>query len=116
MEVGRLVPVSPPRCRARRTPQSRAADARLSTQRQGVAELMREPAIAASNEDPALLRGPKQERHVVRGAWSSYWYNNVVFESEITKGLNVFRVSDPSLAGARQLGRLPPQTEEFSLG
>src|SRR5919204_612341 len=49
------------------------------------------------------------------GAWSSYWYNNFSYESEITKGLNVFRVSDIRLAGALRLDRLNPQTEEFSL-
>jgi hypothetical protein len=46
------------------------------------------------------------------GAWSSYWYNNFVYESEITKGLNVFRVADARLAGARQLGHLNPQTQD----
>jgi hypothetical protein len=50
------------------------------------------------------------------GAWSSYWYNNFAYESEITKGLNVFRVSDPRLAGARILGHLNPQTQEFTIG
>jgi hypothetical protein len=49
------------------------------------------------------------------GAWSSYWYNNFIYESEITKGLNVFRVSDSVTAGAIPLARLNPQTEEFSL-
>jgi hypothetical protein len=49
------------------------------------------------------------------GAWSSYWYNNFVYESEITKGLNVFRVSDPVTSGAIRLGHLNPQTQEFSL-
>src|SRR6266540_343364 len=49
------------------------------------------------------------------GAWSSYWYNNFVYESEITKGVNVFRVSDPRLAGVIRLNHLNPQTEEFSL-
>jgi hypothetical protein len=48
------------------------------------------------------------------GAWSSYWYNNFAFESEITKGLNVFRVSDPRLAGALVLGQ-NPQTQEFTI-
>ena len=50
------------------------------------------------------------------GAWSSYWYNNFIFESEITKGLNVFRVSDPLVAGALRLGHLNPQTQEMSIG
>jgi len=49
------------------------------------------------------------------GAWSSYWYNNFIYESEITKGVNVFRVSDPRLAGVIRLGHLNPQTQEFSL-
>ena len=49
------------------------------------------------------------------GAWSSYWYNNYIYESEITKGLNLFRLSDPTTSGALRLGRLNPQTEEFSL-
>jgi LVIVD repeat len=50
------------------------------------------------------------------GAWSSYWYNNFIYESEITKGLNVFRLSSPVTAGAIRLGHLNPQTQEFSLG
>jgi hypothetical protein len=49
------------------------------------------------------------------GAWSSYWYNNFVYESEISKGLNVFRVADRRLAGAIRLPHLNPQTQEFSL-
>ena len=49
------------------------------------------------------------------GAWSSYWYNNFIFESEITKGVNAFRVSDQGLAGAIRLGHLNPQTQEFTL-
>jgi hypothetical protein len=50
------------------------------------------------------------------GAWSSYWYNNFIYESEITKGLNVFRFSGPETAGAIRLPHLNPQTQEFSLG
>ncbi len=51
----------------------------------------------------------------IGGAWSSYWYNNFVYESDITRGLNVFRVSDSATAGAIMLDRLNPQTQEFSL-
>ncbi len=68
------------------------------------------PATVAWSDPPPLV--PTQ----LGGAWSSYWYNNFVFESEITKGLNVFRVSDPRLAGARILGHLNPQTQEFTIG
>ena len=49
------------------------------------------------------------------GAWSSYWYNNFIYESEITKGLHVFRLSDSVTAGAIRLAHLNPQTQEFSL-
>jgi hypothetical protein len=49
------------------------------------------------------------------GAWSSYWYNNFIYESEITKGLNVFRLSDVTTARAMRLGHLNPQTQEFAI-
>jgi LVIVD repeat len=49
------------------------------------------------------------------GAWSSYWYNNFIYESEITKGLNVFRFSGNETDGAMKLAHLNPQTQEFSL-
>ena len=49
------------------------------------------------------------------GAWSSYWYNNFIYESEITVGLNVFRLSDNTTAGAMRLGHLNPQTQEFTI-
>ncbi|MDQ3670046.1 MAG: hypothetical protein M3377_07190 [Actinomycetota bacterium] len=49
------------------------------------------------------------------GAWSTYWYNNFLWESEITKGMNVFRVSDRRLAAPIILDHLNPQTQEFSL-
>jgi hypothetical protein len=48
------------------------------------------------------------------GAWSSYWYNNFIYESEITKGLNVFRFSGRETGGAMRLPHLNPQTQEFS--
>jgi hypothetical protein len=50
------------------------------------------------------------------GAWSSYWYNNFIYESEITKGLNVFRFSGAEAAGTMRLPHLNPQTQEFTLG
>ena len=49
------------------------------------------------------------------GAWSSYWYNNFIWESSITEGLNVFRFSGRETGGAIRLPHLNPQTQEFSL-
>jgi hypothetical protein len=67
------------------------------------------PVTVAWSDPPPLV--PTQ----LGGAWSSYWYNNVIYESEITKGLNVFTVSDPRLSGAITLPHLNPQTQEFSV-
>jgi hypothetical protein len=51
------------------------------------------------------------------GAWSSYWYNDYVYESEITKGLHAFRVTDPRLAPGLTINQpfLNPQTQMESL-
>jgi hypothetical protein len=64
------------------------------------------PVTVAWSDPPPIV--PTQ----LAGAWSSYWYNNFVYESEITKGLNVFRVSDPRIDGARRLPYLNPQTQD----
>jgi len=60
--------------------------------------------------DPPAITPPD-----LGGAWSSYWYNNFIYESSITEGLNVFRFGGRETAGARQLSRLNPQTQEFSI-
>lgn len=49
------------------------------------------------------------------GAWSTYWYNGFIYESEITKGLNVFLLSDKVRAGDIKLTHLNPQTQDFSI-
>jgi hypothetical protein len=64
-------------------------------------------AIAWSDPPPAV---PTQ----LGGAWSSYWYNGFIFESEIQVGLNVFRLADKATGGALRLDHLNPQTSEFS--
>jgi hypothetical protein len=49
------------------------------------------------------------------GAWSSYWYNNFIYETNITEGLNVFRFSGNETSGALRVDHLNPQTQEFTL-
>ena len=44
------------------------------------------------------------------GAWSSYWYNGFIYESEETKGFNVFSLDDPAVANAVEIPFLNPQT------
>lgn len=51
----------------------------------------------------------------IGGAWSSYWYNNFIYESNMTEGLNIFRFSGRETAGALRLDHLNPQTQEFTL-
>ena len=49
------------------------------------------------------------------GAWSAYWYNNFIYETNITEGLNIFRFSGKQTAGALRLDHLNPQTQEFTI-
>jgi hypothetical protein len=78
------------------------------------------PVTVAWSDPPSLGPGPSCTNTTppgcqLGGAWSSYWYNNFIYESEITKGLNVFRVSDRRLGGAIRQRHSNPQTQEFSL-
>ncbi len=51
----------------------------------------------------------------IGGAWSSYWYNNFIYETNITEGLNIFRYSGNEPAGAMRLDHLNPQTQMFTI-
>jgi hypothetical protein len=61
--------------------------------------------------DPAPLSGTSL---VSGGDWSSYWYDGRIYESDMRRGLIVWNLSDSSVAGARRLGHLNPQTQETS--
>jgi hypothetical protein len=47
------------------------------------------------------------------GAWSGYWYNGFIYESEITKGLHIFKLNipDASPGGFRPEAFSNPQTQ-----
>ncbi|MBW7883923.1 MAG: hypothetical protein H3C34_15040 [Caldilineaceae bacterium] len=49
------------------------------------------------------------------GAWSTYWYNNFLYETNITEGLNILLLSDSARAGAMRLPYLNPQTQDFTI-
>jgi hypothetical protein len=49
----------------------------------------------------------------VTGAWSTYWYNRELYESNIGEGLNIWKPLFQQ-TGARNLAHLNPQTQEFS--
>ena len=59
--------------------------------------------------DPAPLT-PTQ----LGGDWSTYWYNGRIYESDITRGLIVWNLSDKVTAGAKKFDHLNPQTAETS--
>ncbi len=61
--------------------------------------------------DPAPLSSTSL---VLGGDWSTYWYNGHIYESDIRRGLIVWGLSDPAVAGAKKLDHLNPQTEETS--
>ena len=65
--------------------------------------------------DPAPLVNPANPTAIVLGGdWSAYWYNGFIYESDIRRGLLVWRLSDGVVAGAAKLERLNPQTQETS--
>jgi hypothetical protein len=62
--------------------------------------------------DPAPL---SETALVTGGDWSTYWYNGFIYESDITRGLLVWKLSSRAVAGALNLHHLNPQTTEFTL-
>jgi hypothetical protein len=65
--------------------------------------------------DPAPLVDPNPPVGIeLGGDWSTYWYNGILYESDILRGLITWRLSDRAVAGAKRLGHLNPQTQETS--
>jgi hypothetical protein len=63
--------------------------------------------------DPAPLVDPNPPVGIEGGGdWSSYWYDGYIYESDMTRGLLIWRLRDDAVRGARDLGRLNPQTQE----
>jgi uncharacterized repeat protein (TIGR01451 family) len=49
------------------------------------------------------------------GDWSAYWYDGIIYESDITRGMLTWRLNDPAVIGAGTLGHLNPQTQESTI-
>jgi LVIVD repeat len=65
--------------------------------------------------DPAPLLDPDPPVGIeLGGDWSTYWYNGFIYESDILRGLMIWKLSDSVAAGAKKLGHLNPQTQETS--
>jgi hypothetical protein len=66
--------------------------------------------------DPAPLVNPNNPAGIEGGGdWSTYWYDGEIYESDMTRGLIVWKLSDRAVSGAMRLGHLNPQTQEFSI-
>jgi hypothetical protein len=65
--------------------------------------------------DPAPLVNPTNPNAIVLGGdWSTYWYDGLIYESDIRRGLIVWNLADNVVSGAKKLGHLNPQTQEMS--
>jgi hypothetical protein len=49
-------------------------------------------------------------------AWSTYWYNGLIVANDISRGVDTLRFSDVSVAGAKKLPMLNPQTQDYLIG
>ena len=67
-------------------------------------------AVDIAHADPAPL-DPQQ----LGGDWSTYWYDGIIYEGDITRGLITWRLDDPAVGGAQTLGHLNPQTQEKTI-
>jgi hypothetical protein len=61
--------------------------------------------------DPAPLV-PTQDG----GDWSAYFYNGIIYEADITRGLFTWRLDDHDTERAMKLRHMNPQTQEFTIG
>jgi hypothetical protein len=67
--------------------------------------------------DPDPLINPDNPAAIeLGGDWSTYWYDGRIYESDITRGLIIWELRDSTVAGAKKLGHLNPQTQEFTIG
>ncbi|HEX2030979.1 MAG TPA: hypothetical protein VHL78_06230 [Actinomycetota bacterium] len=65
--------------------------------------------------DPAPLPNPNNPAAIeLGGDWSTYWYNGRIYESDITRGLIIWKLGDNAVAGAKRFYHLNPQTQMTS--
>lgn len=70
--------------------------------------------IAYADPDP-LINPDNPAAIEISGDWSTYWYNGRIYESDITRGLLVWNLSDNAVAGNLNLPYLNPQTQEMTI-
>jgi hypothetical protein len=67
--------------------------------------------------DPPPLIDPNPPVGIeLGGDWSTYWYNGRIYESDITRGLIIWRLDDPAVSTyLRTSGANNPQTQLFTI-
>lgn len=68
-------------------------------------------AVEVAFADPAPF---SETSNIFAGDWSTYWYNGFIYESDIRRGLLIWKLSDRAGGGAITLDHLNPQTQETS--
>jgi hypothetical protein len=48
--------------------------------------------------------------------WASYYYNGLIWQSDMIRGLLSWEIRGDALGGTIRLDRLNPQTQEFTTG
>jgi hypothetical protein len=69
----------------------------------------------ANAEEIAYADPPPLVPEFDGGDWSTYWYDGFIYESDITRGLTIWRLNDPAIKGFRQQVFSNPQTQTFSI-
>jgi hypothetical protein len=66
--------------------------------------------------DPAPLPPTSTGGTQDGGDWSAYFYNGIIYESDITRGLFTWRLDNRDTERAMRLRHMNPQTQEFTIG
>jgi LVIVD repeat len=66
--------------------------------------------------DPAPLPPQPTGANTLGGDWGTYFYNGLLYESDINRGLYTWKLSDRDVDSAARLRHLNPQTQEFTIG
>ena len=68
----------------------------------------KEPVVVAHSDPPPL----SPTELILGGAWSTYWYNDYLYETDISKGLHIMSITnDANAETAQHLPYLNPQTQ-----
>ena len=68
--------------------------------------------IAFADPAPLRIRRPQ----TIGGDWATYFYNGYLYDSDITRGLYIWRLDERDASSAMRMRHLNPQTQEFTIG